>query len=104
MNVNEIAKLWEKHAHPDRHGYKDWMHAQGFQAAIEEAFAPQWVPLSTRFPPKGKVLWVACTSPYSGKRVVKQALYNPGLKRWTANVAIIQPTHFMEINPPELPR
>jgi hypothetical protein len=30
-------RLWEKHAHPDRHGYKDWMSPEGFEAALAEA-------------------------------------------------------------------
>lgn len=28
--------LWEKYAHPDRHGYKDFMSPGGFEAAVEE--------------------------------------------------------------------
>lgn len=30
------ADLWEKHAHADRHGYKDDMHENGFSSAITE--------------------------------------------------------------------
>lgn len=28
--------LWEKHGHPDRHGYKDDMHPAGFHDAARE--------------------------------------------------------------------
>jgi hypothetical protein len=31
-----VDELWEKHGHPDRHGYRDFMHPDGFEAACEE--------------------------------------------------------------------
>lgn len=32
-----LAALWEKHAHADRHGYKDWMADDQFRTAVREA-------------------------------------------------------------------
>jgi hypothetical protein len=32
-----LEKLWEKHGHPDRHGYKDFMYQDEFNAAVREA-------------------------------------------------------------------
>lgn len=31
-----IKALWEKHASPDRHGYKDLMRSGGFELACKE--------------------------------------------------------------------
>lgn len=39
MNEQEYAKfseaLWEKFAHPDKHGYKDWMGRDAFLEACD---------------------------------------------------------------------
>lgn len=41
--MNKLAQtLWEKFAHPDRHGYKDWMAPDKFEEAIEEALVGRW--------------------------------------------------------------
>lgn len=31
-----IDDLWEKHGHPDKHGYKDWMSPNGFADAVKQ--------------------------------------------------------------------
>ena len=40
MSEEEISKLteemWNKYAQEDKHGYRDWMHENGFSAAVEE--------------------------------------------------------------------
>lgn len=38
VNALEVASaiLFEKHGRPDRHGYVDWMHVEGFKAALKE--------------------------------------------------------------------
>lgn len=41
MNQKQLEKymdgLWDKHAHPDHHGYRDWMSPDGFHNAVREA-------------------------------------------------------------------
>jgi hypothetical protein len=32
------AVLFQKHGNADRHGYIDWMHSEGFEAALREVF------------------------------------------------------------------
>lgn len=31
-----LADVWEKYAHPDSHGYKDFMYPGGFNDAVRE--------------------------------------------------------------------
>lgn len=47
-------KMWQKHAHADRHGYKDVMHDDGFAAAVVEILAAGAAPSRRRPPQKEK--------------------------------------------------
>lgn len=46
--------LWERHGHPDKHGYVDDMHQPGFHSALREAIEFFGVDLQSVKAPKRK--------------------------------------------------
>jgi len=47
LQIRKLAdRLWDKHAHADKHGYKDWMAEDNFLQAIAEAIEPLTTALS----------------------------------------------------------